>query len=138
MLKISHRGNINGSNPIHENNPHHVMNVIYSGYDVEIDIWSMFDGIFLGHDAPKYKVDYHFLVNKHLWIHCKNHEAIVYLYQDKKLNVFYHKEDITITSQGYLWTAPGLLLSKQSIAVMPELAKDWDFKSAYGVCTDYL
>jgi hypothetical protein len=134
---IAHRGLLNGPDRMLENNPHHVMDTIYKGFDAEIDVWHKPDGMFLGHDEPYYKIDYHFLINKHLWIHCKNYEALVYLFGNSQFNLFFHKEDIAVTTKGFLWTAPGLLLSPMSIAVMPELVKDWDIKMAYGICTDY-
>lgn len=134
---ISHRGNLEGPNPVEENNPTKIMNVIYAGYDCEVDLWWYPDGLFLGHDEPKYEIDYHFLVNKHLWIHCKNIEAIVYLSQDTRLHLFYHKEGVTYTSKGYLITEHGKLVNNKSIACMPELINDWDITSAYGICTDY-
>jgi hypothetical protein len=34
--------------------------------------------------------------------------------------------------------APGLELNDMSIALMPELVKDWDISKAFGVCTDYV
>ena len=134
---ISHRGNFKGAISIEENNPCKIMDVIHGGYDVEVDVWWGENGLFLGHDIPKYKIDYCFLVNDRLWIHCKNIEAFVYLSQDKKLHLFYHRDGIALTTKGYLWTAPGLLLDRQSIAVMPELVKEWDISLACGVCTDY-
>jgi hypothetical protein len=137
MLLISHRGNLNGPTPDEENNPTKVMDVIYAGYDCEVDLWWKSEGLFLGHDEPKYKIDYCFLINRHLWIHCKNIEAIVYLSQDLRLNLFYHNEGVVYTSKGYLITEPGKLVSHKSIACMPELVKDWDIREAYGVCTDY-
>ena len=137
MLVISHRGNINGSDPSRENNPWQIMDVIYDGFDVEVDVWRIPDGLYLGHDEPFYKIDYSFLINKHLWIHCKNEEAFVYLSQNPKLHVFYHNNGIALTSKGYLFTAPGSILGHKSIAVMPELFPNWDISLACGVCTDY-
>lgn len=138
MLIISHRGNLNGSNPFYENNPCYVMEAMYHGYDCEVDLWETDDGYWLGHDAPKYKIDYHFFINRHLWIHCKNIEALVHLSYDDRLNLFYHNGGIASSTQGFILTAPGLLVSKKSIAIMPELAPNWDIKEAYGVCTDYV
>ena len=137
MLIISHRGNIGGANPNIENHPHHVMERIYEGYDVEVDVWLLPEGYFLGHDTPKYKVDYHFFVNKHLWVHCKNMEALTSLAHDDKINVFMHDKGIAITSKGYLFTAPGCPVMHLSVAVMPELHDGWDMSGAYAVCTDY-
>lgn len=114
------------------------MDMIYSGYDCEVDLWSIPDGLYLGHDKPVYKIDYWFLVNKHLWIHCKNFEAFVHLSKDDKLNLFYHTDGIALTTKGYLITTPGLLIGNKSIAMMPELVPGWDYRNAYGYCSDYL
>jgi len=46
-------------------------------------------------------------------------------------------EGITLTTRGYLWTAPGLMLGARSIALMPELAPGWDCHCCYGICSDY-
>ena len=137
MLIISHRGNLYGPNPVTENNPHQIMSAIYRGFDVEIDIWYTPEGLFLGHDEPKYKIDYHFLVNKHLWVHCKNIESFIYHYPDREINVFFHKDDVALTSSGHIITAPGMLLSAKSIAAMPEMSVGWNTDIAYGICTDY-
>ena len=136
MILIAHRGNVEGANPLEENKPHYAMLAMYAGYDAEVDLWWTPDGLFLGHDAPKYQIDYSFLVNPKLWIHCKNIEALTYLSFDDKLHLFFHKDDAVLTSKGFVWTAPGLLLWKKSIAVMPELAPEWDIRFAGGVCTD--
>ena len=138
MLRVSHRGNINGPSEQGENNPHRVMDVIYAGYDCEIDLWYKSGGLYLGHDEPFYKIDYCFLVNKNLWIHCKNIEALVYLSVNDKLHLFYHTDGIALTTKGFLWTAPGLLIGSKSIAAMPELIENWNIKNAYGICTDYI
>jgi len=137
VLIISHRGNLNGPNPALENNPHQVMRAIYEGYDVEVDLWWESDGLYLGHDEPKYKIDYWFLVNKHLWIHCKNVEAVTCLSVDEQLHLFYHEGAVAYTSKGFLITEPGMLISYKSVACMPELKEGWDISYAYGVCTDY-
>ena len=104
----------------------------------EVDLWETKEGYFLGHDAPKYKVDYWFFVNPRLLIHCKNIEAFVHLSLDPQLHLVYHEGGIALTTKGYLFTAPGLLIGSKSIAVMPELVKDWNIKEAYAICTDFI
>jgi hypothetical protein len=59
------------------------------------------------------------------------------LSSDKSLNIFAHKDDIVVTTMGYLWTAPGCPITEKSIAVMPEMIEDWDISKALGVCTDF-
>lgn len=137
VLIVSHRGNLEGANPIEENNPYYIMRAVCYGYDVEVDLWYRRNELFLGHDKPKYKIDYWFIMDKHFWIHCKNTEALVYLSCNDKLHLFYHNEGVTYTSKGYLMTAPGEFVSYKSVACMPELTEDWDIKNAYAVCTDY-
>ena len=138
MLLISHRGNIVGPDPVWENNPTRVMEVIYAGYDVEVDLWETDSGYYLGHDQPKYKIDYWFLINKHLWVHCKHIEVFVNLMQDSYIHCFYHKDDVSLTTKGYIITEPGKYLGYKSIAAMPEFAPEWDISSACGVCSDYI
>lgn len=113
------------------------MNVIYAGYDCEVDVWYTPEGFFLGHNRPKYKVDFCFFINKNLWVHCKNSEAMVYL-RDEKINSFYHSEGISYSSKGFLITAPGLEICNKSVAMMPELAPGWNIKEAYALCTDFI
>lgn len=141
MLLIAHRGNTQGKNPRWENNPCYVIDALKKGYDVEIDVWYI-NGmdLFLGHDSPEYKVGVDFLntyANK-LWIHCKHIDALSVLSQDERLNVFFHKDNIVVTTKGYLWTAPGYPLTCRSIAVMPELSEGWDISKSWGVCSDNL
>ena len=50
---------------------------------------------------------------------------------------FWHQEDdVTLTSNGYIWTYPGKQLTTKSICVLPELKKQ-NHSACYGICTDY-
>jgi hypothetical protein len=137
MILIAHRGNIYGRNEGRENTPTYIIEALLQGYDVEIDVWYINDELFLGHDDPMYKIEYNFITQPSLWIHCKTVETLIYLSSNPSLNAFFHKDDVAITTHGYLFTAPGLTLSNRSIAVMPELVDDWDIGHAFGVCSDY-
>ena len=55
MKIICHRGNLNGPNPLTENNLRQIDVCIEKGYDVEVDLW-VGDGIWLGHDGPQYPI----------------------------------------------------------------------------------
>ena len=57
MIRISHRGNIDGIEPDTENSPEQIKKALDLGYNVEVDVWKTGDEIYLGHDAPEYKVD---------------------------------------------------------------------------------
>ena len=80
MIKISHRGNINGKIEPRENEPGYIDLALNKGYDVEIDIWCIEQALLLGHDSPQYKVELSWLVDRmsKLWIHCKNIDSVVY------------------------------------------------------------
>lgn len=135
MKIISHRGNIAGPDPSTENSPEQILKAIKNGFDVEIDVWFIKSkGYFLGHDKPVYHIDKKFLINKKIWCHAKNFEAIKKLHKDK-LHYFWHENDkMTLTSLGIPWCYPGVY-TKPGITVMRGIEKPEE--KIYGVCTDY-
>ena len=142
MKLISHRGNIDGRLESYENEPNYIDLAISKGYDVEIDIWYKDGQVYLGHDKPQYGIDFRWIRDRisKLWIHCKNIDALLFFKEcGYPLNYFWHQEDdVTITSLGYFWTYPGKKLTKNSIAVMPEIKQFDDIGISYGVCSDYI
>jgi hypothetical protein len=135
MILISHRGNINGKNVELENKPTYINNTLKKGYDIEIDVWYD-NGFWLGHDKPLYPIGISFLKNKKLWCHAKNIEALYMMQSESNIHYFWHqKDDITLTSQNYIWAYPGKQPIKNSIAVMPEIYKD-DLAVCKGICSD--
>jgi len=139
MKLISHRGNLNGKLPANENHPDYIDEAIHAGYDVEVDVWMVNNELFLGHDKPQYKVIYNWLSTRyeHLWIHCKNIEAMEWFNQNR-FNYFWHQTDtVTLTSKNYIWAFPGKQPIKNSIAVLPEIYND-DVSECFGVCSDYI
>jgi hypothetical protein len=139
MIFISHRGNINNPNPEKENNPNYIKDALIKGYDVEIDVWFVKNKFTLGHDKPTFFVPPKFLLNKKIWCHAKNHEAI---YQLKKLGAhfFWHAiDDYTLTNRGFIWVYPGKYLIQDSISVLPETIPKYSIKklkSAGGICSN--
>ena len=135
MILISHRGNINGRIPELENTKNYIELAILNGFNVEIDIWWFKDSFWLGHDEPKYTVNAKYLQRKELWCHAKNLEAINEM-SKYPIHYFWHQEDdITLTSQGYIWAYPGKQPIKNSIAVLPEIYKD-KVDVCKGICSD--
>jgi hypothetical protein len=137
MVLISHRGNMGEPNSEMENHPTQINNAIKMGYNVEVDVWSIDDKFFLGHDKPLYQVFESFLLNQFLWIHTKNIEALNRLRY--RTNCFFHNtDDAVLTSKNYIWVYPGKELVPGCIAVLPETAeyKKKDLKACYGICTD--
>ena len=99
MILISHRGNTNGPNPEKENHPDYITKALSEGYDVEVDVWYVNGGFYLGHDKPQYKTNKIFLSNNHLWVHCKNVEALNQFRFDSSINYFWHENDtVALTS----------------------------------------
>lgn len=143
MKFISHRGNLNGAQLDLENNPARIEEVIRLGYDCEIDLWSIDDKLFLGHDEAQYFIDSNFLITNAswLWVHCKNIEALLWCAksQIEDLNYFWHQDDkVTLTSQQFIWAYPGLQPIEDSIAVMPEINNEIQLANCLGICSDII
>lgn len=143
MIKIAHRGNIDGPNPDKENHPDYLKAALDLSYDAEVDVWLVNGKFILGHDEPQYEVPASFLYNDHFWLHAKNIPAISNLNARARsyfINCFFHDTDAcTLTSGGWIWTYPGkLIIGPGAIAVMPEKVPGWDISEAEGVCSDYI
>ena len=146
MILISHRGNIDGKNPLLENKPEYIDKAIELGFDVEIDLWFSSNAFYLGHDDPELKIDIDWLFSRQdkLWIHCKNLSSLTKLIEidtnNEKFdfNFFFHDEDdAVLTSKKFVWVYPGKQPVKDSIAVMPEIHND-DFSLCRGICSDFI
>ena len=138
VIKISHRGNIEGPNQRFENEPHYITEALEEGFNVEADVWLIKDKLYLGHDIPEHLVGLEFVKNDKFWCHCKNIDALkILLYNN--IRCFYHNtDDATLTSDGYIWTYPGKRLTDKSICVMPERDNFNIPKYIAGVCSDYV
>lgn len=142
MIKIAHRGNIDGPAPGAENSPAQLELAISRGFDVEVDVWVIDSKIFLGHDLPQHPVSYNYLIkiaNK-AWFHCKNVEALeLFSTGLRGLRYFWHQEDrYTITSHGQVWVYPGEKATVGSVVVDLDLSNLENYASvAHAVCTDY-
>ena len=134
MLLISHRGNIHGPDRMKENTPEYIMESINQGYEVEVDVWSIDDEWFLGHDKPAVKIKDDFFSNK-MWIHCKNLEAVEKL-SGTNLNWFWHDKDkLTMTNGGFIWCHSGVFVEN---GIVVECGEPFKInKKIMGICTDY-
>jgi len=148
MLIIAHRGLTDGPDTVLQNSPNQVQKALDLGYDVEIDGWYIDGQYFLGHDAPQYPVDWHWLSKSNLWIHCKNLPAFFDMRSRTVIhNYFWHESDaVVLTSRGKIWTYFGKPETEnpESICVMPEQSYNWEeikiivnSNKWMGVCTDY-
>lgn len=140
MKWIAHRGNIAGPNPDMENRPEYIEMTAQIGYDVEVDVWLLSDGFYLGHDKPTYKTNRFFLQNQRLWVHCKNIEAFMELTKYQNINCFFQsEEEAVITSQGYIWAHSKCNVWNDKTVITKLDSTDWyPPKNVYAVCSDYV
>ena len=138
MIIISHRGNTNGVNINKENNPTHIQTLLDINIHVEIDVWVIDEGWYLGHDCYVYPISLDFLKQANLWCHAKNLQSLeqMLIYN---IHCFWHEtDDFTLTSRGVIWTYPGKSTTLNSVVV--DLTKDWKERNytCKGVCVDYI
>ena len=139
---ISHRGNLWGPDLGRENKKNSIIECINFGYDVEIDVWSIKNKLYLGHDTAQEKIDLNFLKKHHkkLWVHCKNLEAL-HLLSGEKINYFWHQnDDYTLTSKNYIWTYPNKKITPKCVIVCQTLkeTKKYSKQKPFKICTDFL
>lgn len=144
MYFIAHRGNMIGRNVERENKEDYILECLELGYQCEIDVWIIDNEIFLGHDGPEHKTTIDFIMERkeHLWIHCKNEDALNF-FVHKNVNCFYHdKDNYTITSKGIVWGNINSKCISNMICVMPEnYQSELEFEElslCIGVCSDYV
>lgn len=138
MILISHRGNTTGPNPERENEPSYLIETLRQGYNVELDLW-IDDHLMVGHNKPQYPINWEFLFQPKLWIHCKDYQTLkILIPHHKTLNFFYHTdEDYVLTSKGYIWAYPNNPGNKYTICVMPEW-NNFPTKGFEGICSDFI
>ncbi len=142
MFLIAHRGNFEGPCPEYENCPKYLLEGLVTNnvFHMEIDVWKKNGQLYLGHNAPNYKVNDDFIVNSRFWCHAKNLEAFEHMLNRPLVHCFWHQEDdFVLTSRGYIWTYPGKTLTSKSIYVMPEQCgfEELPFEIA-GICSDFI
>jgi len=143
IIFISHRGNLEGPNPAWENSTGYIDRAISKGYDVEIDLRSRGNSLWLGHDFPEYKISMDWLKDRkeNLWIHVKDYGALVAIV-DSKLRYFCHEKDTyTLTSNGYVWSHD-LTNKMNDRCIVPLLSSkqvaSYNQRDFYAVCSDYI
>ena len=141
---ILHRGNSEGPSIENENNPIILYENIKKGWDIEIDVWKVNGNLYLGHDSPKILIDFSepFLIHKNTWIHCKNLDAFFYFYnhpETEKYHFFSHdKDNITITSKGFIWGNIGIKLNCTGSINVINTKTDFTDSIGQGICTDWM
>ena len=141
---IAHRGNLNGPNKARENTVSYINKDLSLGYECEIDVWLKDERLYLGHDEPTNLVTFSYLHKHrdHLWVHCKNLEALEVMLENDFHCFFHDKDTYTLTSKGHIWGNVDSPLTSNMICVMPELyapslLKD-EILQCKGICSDYV
>tara|TARA_R110000824_G_scaffold169134_1_gene346189 strand:- start:164 stop:622 length:459 start_codon:yes stop_codon:yes gene_type:complete len=138
---ISHRGNLIGTDTSNENKPKFIDAAINKGFDVEVDVWELSNGWFLGHDGPEYQIDLEFITSRSevLWCHAKNFKSLNTMLGLGVICFWHESDKVVLTSNGFMWTFPGYELTSKSICVIPErfAASFQKTTECYGICTDF-
>ena len=149
MKFIAHRGLMDGPDDRMQNDPAQIVKALDHGFEAEIDLWRVDDKWVLGHDGPEHEIEFDYLKQRGLWIHCKNLDALFTLRgHGARFNFFWHESDlVTLTSHNIVWTYFGKpeTVSPMSVCVMPEVTYPWDECKEmvrswqwYGICSDYV
>lgn len=135
MIFICHRGKKNNQEP--ENFVKNILKNLSLGYDCEIDVWKIENRFFIGHDKPEEEIKEEFLLNKNLWCHAKNIEALKYMISNNITTFWHQNDDYTITSNGFIWVYPGKKIVKNCIIVKPELGNYTvkELQTCHAICT---
>lgn len=143
MIKISHRGNINGSIEHKENRPDYIDSALSLGYDVEIDLRVSDGNLFLGHDEPQYKINLEWLQDrsKNLWIHAKDFDSLDILCKTSLIYFFHDTERYVLLSNGLIWCHD--ISHQNDMSIIPLINKSdileyQNYNSVYGICSDYV
>ena len=145
MKIISHRGNLEGSNPNLENTKHYIDSALDKGFDVEVDLWKIERNYYLGHDNPENKVELEWLDErkKNIWLHTKNFncfESLLDINNDF-IYFYYTAEPVVMVSNRVIWSHAPTEMSVYKNCVIPLLEKSQiienNFFAWYGICTDF-
>jgi len=145
MKYISHRGNLNGPNPVRENAPDYIGEAIAAGFEVEMDLRMVGGHLYLGHDYPQYRVATSWIDHwqDKLLLHIKDTASLNYVMMNRsKWHYFCHEHDrFTFTSQECVWLHD-LSLQASLTTIVPlisrELLASYKNREVYAICSDYV
>jgi|JI10StandDraft_1071094.scaffolds.fasta_scaffold07924_20 glycerophosphoryl diester phosphodiesterase len=128
LIRVAHRGLLNGPNPQKENTIEQINEAISKGYYVELDVRLIDNEFYLGHDNPCECVCLEFLENEKIFTHCKDKASWELLKDNPLVNCFLHdEEDYCITSRGYKWNH----IKFWPHIFYPDENGNWEFVGAY-------
>ena len=142
-LLISHRGNIDGIEPLKENSPQYIEETLNKGYHVVVDTWLIGkEHLSLGSEQPTYPITLKFLKNNNIICRAKNVVTLEYLLTQQVHCFIHDRDDYVLTNGGLIWSAPGKSVMTSGIMSMPEYVIP-DISSlailpCAGICSNYI
>jgi hypothetical protein len=144
MILLSHRGNLVGRNQTFENHPNYISAAIRKGFQCEIDIWSINDMLYSGHDGPRYAISKSWLFarKRKLYIHAKNVDALKFVHDCGFACFWQDKDDFAIVNNGTIMCHSKILHKvpdmEQFIAVLPDMKRYFYDRHNTGICSDHI
>ena len=142
---ISHRGNVRKINPDRENTKKYIDEAIKLGYDVEIDIRTKADALYLGHDSTDEPVGIKWLAERKdkLWLHIKDYDSLItFCDSNDNFKYFCHQsDDFTLVSNGLIWChkVDNKMTDNCIIPLLSlEEVHEYNQYTFYGVCSDFV
>jgi hypothetical protein len=141
MQVIAHRANLNGPCE-HENQPEAIRDCLAHGFGVELDLWTLDGEHWLGHYAPKFRIDLDEFDIDGVYFHLKT----PHIPRVRTADAFaIDRDPYAVTMRGRIWTNYGQPISSVAIMCAPELVgadealEDFTKRiaGAFGICTDF-
>jgi len=140
MRFISHRGLVDGPDT-RENHPSQIDFAIQLGFEVEVDLWTKGNELWLGHDRPMFQTSAMWLLDRHkvLLCHAKTPATAARL-ERMGMQFFGHNYDAFVVSNvGDVILHPKAKQVDECIIMLPEKRKPGeDYTGAAGICSDYI
>jgi len=146
MEFIAHRGLMDGPNKQFENSPEQIINALNEGFTVEMDMWSVDNSVWLGHNEPVYFINNRDFLEEiiekrsNVLIHAKNEEVLNQL-NNLDINIFWHDSDkYTISSWSWLIGNLNVPVLDAMLVNQPEMHPFFDDISHLNVllCEQYI
>ena len=141
LFFIAHRGNLRGINEERGNTVPYIQEALDMGYHAEVDVWQRHDRFYLGHDQAEDAVEVDFLLLSGVWCHAKDVATMNALVGAGAHCFFQAKDDVVMTSHGYLWTHSACeVVTPRSILTVIEFdcTRLADVPLAAGICSDHV
>ena len=119
---VAHRSNFSGPGS-GDNRPDAIAKCRDLGFDAEVDVWGVANGLWIGHDGPTWECDPDMLRSPHVWAHAKNIAGARLLQLLGARFFCLDRGDFALCSTGELWTNYGSATGETSIVLQPRAGR---------------